>query len=79
MCITVGNVVVRRSYGGDIFFVVVDIHNDVAQLRGIFQRLAADAPLDDLIHVLDTEIIRNKLFDHLQDMYTLRMSSAIFR
>mgnify|MGYP000436071643 CR=1 FL=1 len=53
MDVTVGSVVVRRSYSGDIYFVVVDIRGDIALLKGVYQRLMADAPLDDLIQVSD--------------------------
>ncbi len=51
MNISVGTFVVRRSYCGDIYFNVVDIRGDVAILKGVFQRLIADAPIDDLIPV----------------------------
>ncbi len=51
MSISIGTIVVRRSYCGDIYFYVVDIRGDVAILKGVFQRLIADAPIDDLIPV----------------------------
>lgn len=53
MSISIGTIVVRRSYCGDIYFYVVDIHDDVALLKGVFQRLMADAPIEDLILVSD--------------------------
>ena len=53
MNVTVGTVVVRRSYSGDIYFMVVDIRGETAILKGLYHRLLADAPLDDLIQVPD--------------------------
>ncbi|MDN5346509.1 MAG: spore coat assemly protein [Clostridia bacterium] len=48
-----GDIVARRSYGGDIFFkvkaiTVTDKGEQTAILRGLDVRLLADAPLDDL-------------------------------
>lgn len=62
MTIREGNIVVRRSYAGDIFFVVVDIYKDVALLKGVSHRLMADAPLVDLILVSECfELAKEKL------------------
>jgi spore coat assembly protein len=51
--IKIGDIVVRKSYGGDIYFKVDDIVEDrgqeCAMLRGLCYRLYADAPLDDLV------------------------------
>lgn len=49
--IKVGDIVTRRSYGGDIFFRVDAIDETqgcFCKLRGICYRLCADAPLEDL-------------------------------
>jgi spore coat assembly protein len=50
--IETGDIVTRKSYGGDIYFRVDSIEggceNRTAVLRGLFYRLYADAPLDDL-------------------------------
>ncbi len=47
-----GDIVTRRSYGGDIFFRVEAIEHSLgytnAMLRGLYYRLCADAPLEDL-------------------------------
>lgn len=43
-----GDLVVRKSYGGDIMFRIAVIANQGAQLRGTDYRLLADAPLMDL-------------------------------
>ena len=50
----IGDIVVRKSYGGDIFFKITDITNRenigvVILLEGINLRLVADAPPSDLI------------------------------
>jgi spore coat assembly protein len=44
-----GDLVTRRSYGGDIIFKIQDILQQKAVLRGIDYRLLADAPLYDLL------------------------------
>ncbi|GAA4870082.1 sporulation peptidase YabG [Paenibacillus vulneris] len=44
-----GDLVIRRSYGGDIIFKIQDIMQNQAILRGVDYRLLADAPLFDLI------------------------------
>lgn len=50
--IETGDIVTRKSYGGDIYFRVDSIEgsygNKTAVLRGLFYRLYADAPLHDL-------------------------------
>lgn len=49
--IRVGDVVTRKSYGGDIFFRVDAIDHSQGgncMLRGLFYRLCADSPLEDL-------------------------------
>ncbi|MDF2961899.1 MAG: sporulation peptidase YabG [Paenibacillus sp.] len=43
-----GDLVTRRSYGGDILFKIQDIVLQQAVLRGVDYRLLADAPLSDL-------------------------------
>ncbi|CAG7652036.1 Sporulation-specific protease YabG [Paenibacillus solanacearum] len=43
-----GDLVTRRSYGGDIVFKIQEIRQQYAVLRGVELRLLADAPLLDL-------------------------------
>ncbi|PZE19194.1 sporulation peptidase YabG [Paenibacillus xerothermodurans] len=43
-----GDLVTRKSYGGDIIFKIQDIIQRKAVLRGVDYRLLADAPLHDL-------------------------------
>jgi len=44
-----GDLVVRRSYGGDIAFRIEELKEDYAILKGIEFRLLADSPLKDLV------------------------------
>lgn len=60
MAIRIGNMVARRSYAGDIYFIVVDIRNGIALLKGTSHRLLADAPLEDLILVAKLSAISSK-------------------
>ncbi|UQZ84898.1 Sporulation-specific protease YabG [Paenibacillus konkukensis] len=46
-----GDLVTRRSYGGDIIFKIQNIIRQQAVLRGVDYRLLADAPLTDLTTV----------------------------
>lgn len=58
--VRVGDIVTRKSYNGDIFFRVEGITKNegktTVRLRGLFMRLCADAPLDDLEKKNITEI-----------------------
>ncbi len=47
----VGDLVVRKSYGGDIAFRVEDMRSNLAVIKGTEFRLLADSPLDDLVRV----------------------------
>ena len=48
----VGDMVIRKSYGGDVLFKVTRIkfrnEKKICELKGICCRLAADAPAEDL-------------------------------
>lgn len=46
-----GDLVVRKSYGGDVTFRIEKIERNVAIIKGIDFRLLADAPLTDLVKV----------------------------
>lgn len=63
--IAVGDLVIRKSHGGDIVFKVTDIFSDEAGVRhcilkGLHLRLLADAPLDD-VQRIDAEHLRNEI------------------
>ena len=49
LLIKVGDYVTRNSYNNDIIFKVVDIVENNYFLYGVFIRLSADSPLDDLV------------------------------
>lgn len=51
-----GDLVVRKSYGGDLTFRVDNIVQDRAVIKGTDFRLLADSPLDDLVQVPPTRI-----------------------
>lgn len=63
--ISVGDLVVRKSHGGDIIFKVTDIFRtesgiEHCLLKGLHMRLVADAPIDDL-ECIDAEHLRNEI------------------
>ena len=49
MKIEVGSIVSRKSYNNDIIFIVTEIKENTAYLKGTDIRLYADSPLDDLV------------------------------
>jgi len=64
MNLKVGDIVTRKSYGGDIFFKVVDIKNDgkenIITLKGISYRIEADAPENDLMVMTDQHVRQHR-------------------
>ena len=56
----VGDYVTRNSYDNDIVFVIVEIKENMAILKGYNLRLVADSPLSDLVLCNDEE--RNDTF-----------------
>ncbi|HWR42858.1 sporulation peptidase YabG [Sporomusa sp.] len=65
MDIQVGDLVIRKSHGGDIVFKVTDVFEDDAQqthcvLKGLHLRLIADSPIDDLLPI-EAEHLRNEI------------------
>lgn len=53
-----GNIVGRISYHSDIFFVIDRIEGNIAYLQGLYVRLLADAPLEDLELIDDQALMR---------------------
>ncbi|KHL93110.1 sporulation peptidase YabG [Paenibacillus sp. IHB B 3415] len=51
-----GDLVIRKSYGGDVTFRVENIVQNRAVIKGTEFRLLADSPLDDLVQVPPTRI-----------------------
>lgn len=50
-----GDLVIRKSYGGDIVFKIQELRRQQAVLRGVEMRLLADAPLYDLDIIRETD------------------------
>lgn len=50
------DIVTRKSYNNDIVFIIVEIIENIAILQGIYVRLIADAPIDDLLLVDNNDI-----------------------
>lgn len=44
----IGDYVTRNSYNNDVIFIITNIENGVAILKGYNVRLVANSPLDDL-------------------------------
>ncbi|MUT67720.1 sporulation peptidase YabG [Paenibacillus sp. NEAU-GSW1] len=78
-----GDLVVRKSYGGDVLFRVEDVRSERALLKGTDYRLLADAPIPDLSVVRDpestraTQQVRIKVNDSLKRMRQQREQQAI--
>ena len=49
MNIDKGSIVTRKSYNNDVVFVVIDIKDDIAYLKGTDIRVDADSPISDLV------------------------------
>lgn len=60
----VGDYVTRNSYGNDIVFIIEDIKEDVAYLKGFDLRLIANSPLSDL-KFSDEEERKDEFLDEL--------------
>ena len=63
--ISIGDLVIRKSHGGDMVFKVTDFYSDengllYSVLKGMHLRLVADAPVTDLERV-DAEHLRNEM------------------
>lgn len=59
-----GDIVGRISHNCDVIFIIDDIVDSIAVLQGVYVRLVADAPLDDL-KLLDTEFLARYETDDL--------------
>lgn len=69
MSIRKGDIVGRKSYGKDVFFIVDNIlktrlNNEFAVLKGLNIRIMADSPIDDLEIINKRDVINSiKLYD----------------
>jgi spore coat assembly protein len=61
----VGDYVTRKSYNNDIVFIIVDIKEDNAILKGFNLRLVADSPLSDLV-ICDEEARGDDFVDSIE-------------
>ena len=48
MNLKVGDLVTRKSYNNDTIFVIENINDDICELKGVIERLYADADISDL-------------------------------
>ena len=58
----IGDIVARKSYNCDTWFIINHIESDIAILSGIYYRLLADANLSDL------EIINTRNYNFKNDI-----------
>jgi spore coat assembly protein len=80
--VKIGDVVVRKSYGKDVTFKVIEIKNSeegiMYVLKGINLRLIADSPLDDLEYMseeqsgLMDEVLNRKVTGKIKDIISVR-------
>lgn len=69
-----GDIVARKSYNKDVFFIVdLIIDNKIAILTGITTRLKADSPIGDLEIVDKKEI--SKIYKSIDDKINKKLSS----
>lgn len=71
----VGDFVTRNSYNNDIVFVVVEVKNDEAILKGYDLRLIANSPLSDLVLCEDDQ----RKDEFLEELYKEDISDKIER
>ncbi len=77
MIIKKGDYVTRISHDNDTVFIVMNIENDIAYLKGVDVRLYADSPLDDLIKV-EKEEDREDYTYRVQDKILLDRSEYFY-
>ncbi|CAI6084805.1 sporulation peptidase YabG [Cohnella sp. JJ-181] len=67
-----GDLVVRKSYGGDVLFRVAALLQNTAVLRGTDYRLLADAPVGDLAQVRNPDELRGPRTARVQASESVR-------
>lgn len=67
MKIEKGSIVTRNSYNNDVIFLVMEIKDDVAYLKGTDIRLYADANLSDLVLAEEVDDYRPDISNELLD------------
>ncbi|MCQ6563736.1 sporulation peptidase YabG [Paenibacillus mendelii] len=77
-----GDLVVRKSYGGDVLFRIAIMNQQFATLKGTDYRLLADAPIPDLSVVRDPEFtgaakqVRIKVNESMRRMHEQRQQQV---
>lgn len=82
MPLSIGDLVIRKSHGGDIVFKVSEIVHDTAGktrcvLKGLHLRLMADAPIEDLERI-DAEHLRNEIL-RMENMHNESLKKVMMR
>lgn len=81
MSLKVGDLVIRKSHGGDIIFRIAEINEEegkaVCCLKGLHYRLLADAPLED-VEEIDAEYLRDEI-KNMEAMYSATMRRILSR
>lgn len=79
--ISIGDLVIRKSHGGDIVFRVTDVSEESgsqqAVLKGMHLRLLADAPFEDLERI-DAEHLRDEIV-RAEDIHNERLKRVMLR
>lgn len=80
--ISVGDLVIRKSHGGDILFKVVEMFTDdggqeTCVLKGLHLRLLADAPCEDL-EKADAELLRREIVQ-MESMHNDSLKRVMLR
>lgn len=80
--VKIGDLVVRKSHGGDIVFKVTGIENDGQGkyhciLKGLYLRLLADSPIDDLERVNGEQLRREIL--QMENQHNANLSRVMQR
>lgn len=80
--LSIGDLVIRKSHGGDIVFKVTDIFKDAENqihcaLKGLHLRLMADAPIEDLERI-DAEHLRDEIL-RMENMHNESLKRVMRR
>ena len=79
----IGDYVTRKSYNNDILFLIVNINDNIADLKGVDVRLYADSSLDDLEMATSDVFKNNDIMDRnealkIRDMLGLDRSEYFY-
>ncbi|SFB31572.1 spore coat assemly protein [Lentibacillus halodurans] len=73
MSFSTGERVTRKSYQHDLLFRIASITGETAILHGEDIRLAADAPLDDLVYIRERDLKKRKQKGKEQEEFSYRL------